>query len=189
MRDKNGSSSFGSGGAKDPRLEAIMKEAMQRSAADFEQIDEQYEREKEKERTDAANALALVPITEADLLRQRKQNRELLKMKAKMASAGGKNERDDSKSGRVFYDADANHVEDEGTFVTGLGIPGKSKKTKNRVAYEESKYFAYPEDELMDRVERAETEMKDMMRYLVDVENMMGGTDLEEIQRMLDCTR
>ena len=52
MRDKNGSSSFGSGGAKDPRLEAIMKEAMQRSAADFEQIDEQYEREKEKERTE-----------------------------------------------------------------------------------------------------------------------------------------
>ena len=41
MRDKNGSSSFGSGGAKDPRLEAIMKEAMQRSAADFEQIDEE----------------------------------------------------------------------------------------------------------------------------------------------------
>lgn len=49
--------------------------------------------------------MALVPITEADMKNQRKHNRELLKMKARMSSATGRH-RKGNKSNRVFYDAD-----------------------------------------------------------------------------------
>ena len=30
--------------------------------------------------------------------------------------------------------------------------------------------------------------MKDMMKYLNEVESMMGGNDLEQIKRMMKCT-
>lgn len=47
---------------------------------------------------------------------------------------------------------------------------------------ENAKYYDYPEEELIERAEKTETDMKDMMRYLNEVENMMAGTDLEEIR-------
>ena len=144
-----------------------MQEAMQRSQADFKVIDEQYEKDKQN-----VNSMALVPITEEDLKRQRKQNRDLLKMKAKMASTGNpKNNGDKSKSttGRVFYDADANAANaaaDNGTFVTGLGIPGNPKNDDYILSNnngEETKYYNYPEEELIEKVDRFEADMKDMM--------------------------
>jgi len=54
---------------------------------------------------------------------------------------------------------------------------------------ENAKYYDYPEEELIERAEKTETDMKDMMRYLNEVENMMAGTDLEEIRQMLACTK
>jgi len=71
--------------------------------------------------------MALVPFDDSGA---RKQNRELLKMKAKALAAGktkdGKEPEGGVKVGKVLFDIDAGA--DDGTFVTGLGIPGKSKK-------------------------------------------------------------
>lgn len=72
--------------------------------------------------------MALVPFDDSGA---RKQNRELLKMKAKALAAGktkdGKDAEGGVKVGNVLFDIDAG-ADDDGTFVTGLGIPGKSKK-------------------------------------------------------------
>lgn len=71
--------------------------------------------------------MALVPFDDSGA---RKQNRELLKMKAKALAAGktkdGKDAEGGVKVGKVLFDVDAG--DDGSTFVTGLGIPGKSKK-------------------------------------------------------------
>jgi hypothetical protein len=38
--------------------------------------------------------------------------------------------------------------------------------------------FLNEEDELLDMVDKQERDMKDMLRYLNEVEEMMGGNDL-----------
>ena len=59
--------------------------------------------------------MALVPVTYEH---QRKQRNDLLKMKAKALSGR-----------RPLYDADDN---EGGTFVTGLGIPGRREATDDQ---------------------------------------------------------
>lgn len=90
-------------------------------------------------------------------------------------------------NGKVIFDIDA-----EGdTFVTGVGIPGKKKKSKkSQIDPEEErdKYYDYPEDELLERVNKTEREMNDMMKYLDAVDSMMSGDDLAQIRRMLKYT-
>ncbi len=95
--------------------------------------------------------------------------------------------KDSKKVGKVIFDVDAGAEDDDGTFVTGLGIPGKRKKQK-AVHRIEEKFYARIEDELLDKVENTEKEMHDMMKYLNAVENMMSGDDLSQIRRMLDYT-
>ena len=185
---------------KDPRLQAIMEEVMQRTAADFSAIDSEVyrydiERDEKSQPSDHdyenadANCMALVPVTtdsEFDVNR-RKRNRELLKMQAKAASISNPDQ------AKVLYDIDGKEGGESSTFVTGGGIPGRKKKQKNkqqqRPAYdEEFKFYEYPEEELLDRVDKTEHEMQEMMRYLTSVEDMMVGDDLEQIRKMLDTT-
>ena len=106
--------------------------------------------------------MALVPVDDAA---ERKRNRELLKMQAKAMTSTTEDGKDPKKAGKVIFDADAN--EDDGTFVTGLGIPGKSKKGKATFKHDPNeKFYAKVEDELLDRVEKTEKDMHDMMKYL-----------------------
>ena len=125
--------------------------------------------------------MALVAFDEVG---QRKKNREHLKAKAKAIAS-----KDPKKVGKIIFDVDAEAAaaEDDGTFVTGVGIPGKKKKARQYTA-EELKDHMFPEDELMDRVDQTEKEMHAMMKYLNAVEDMMAGDDLEQIRRMLDYT-
>ena len=116
------------GGERDPRLEAIMEEVMQRTADDFYAIDSEY-REEDKDgksqdddddNDSDAYKMALVPVTSDTQfdVKRRKRNRELLKMQAKAISASNPEE-----AAKALYDA-----EDGSTFVTGGGIPGRVKK-------------------------------------------------------------
>jgi len=41
----------------------------------------------------------------------------------------------------------------------------------------EKKFYRFPEDELEDNIGNLEVEMKDMLAYLDDVDNMMGNDD------------
>ena len=108
-------------------------------------------------------------------------------MQAKAVSASNPD------SAKVLYDVDANDGNDGSTFVTGGGIPGRKSQTrkqkKQEPAYdEEVKFYDNLEEELLDRVDKTEQEMNEMMRYLASVEDMMGGNDLTEIYRMLETT-
>lgn len=154
---------------------------MRKSHQDFKAIDEDFAR-KEKEE-EMKNSMALVPVTFDN---QKKARNELLKMKAK-ALGGGSTK---AANGNVLFDIDA-----EGdTFVTGVGIPGKKTKKGKMVIFdptkedEENKFYAFPEDELMERVDKTEREMKEMMNYLNAVDDMMGGDDLAQIKKMLKYT-
>ena len=82
------------------------------------------------------------------------------------------------KVGKAIFDIDAEASGDSGTFVTGVGIPGKSNRRRREFTEEELKHYAFPEDELMERVDKTEQEMHQMMKYLNAVENMMSGDDL-----------
>ena len=53
---------------------------------------------------------------------------------------------------------------------------------------EEHKFYEYPEEELMERVDKTEHDMQEMMRYLASVEDMMYGDDLSEIKKQLEIT-
>ena len=41
------------------------------------------------------------------------------------------------------------------------------------------------EDELLDIVDKQERDMKDMLKYLNELEDMMGGNDLAQIRMMI----
>ena len=148
------------------------------------EIDEEFKSDNEDGQTNSdAYSMALVPVDEKAM---RKQRNERLKAKAKQIATG----QDSSNGGKVLYDADAG--DDAGTFVTGLGIPGtkkgKKKQEKALISREGEKFYASMEDELMDRVDQTEKDMKQMMSYLNSVEDMMAGDDLAQIRRMLDVT-
>ena len=156
--------------AADPRLEAIMEEVMQRTAAEFTAIDAEYEVDDDDdndsgtqklydENEDASNCMALVPVTsDAEFdVKRRRRNRELLKMQAKAVSTANPDE------AKVLYDIDDNANAAEGsTFVTGIGIPGKTKKQKRQQKAvsgkydEEHKFHETLEEELMEQVDKTE---------------------------------
>ena len=98
----------------------------------------------------------------------------------------GKTSEGGVKSGKVLFDIDAG-AEDDGTFVTGIGIPGRKGK-KAPAPSDDQKYYGSLEDELMDRVDNTEKDLHDMMKYLNQVEDMMAGNDLGHIRKMLDYT-
>lgn len=107
----------------------------------------------------------------------KKRRNERLKAVAKQVASGHT-----KKVGKVLFD-----IDEEGTFVTGVGIPGRSKN-KPRTAAEERELFMSEEDKLLESVNQTEKDMRDMMKYLDAVESSMGGDDLTQIRRMLTFT-
>jgi hypothetical protein len=67
------------------------------------------------------------------------------------------------------------------TFVTGGGVPGR-KERKDADEDSDDDLFMNEEDELLDIVDKQEKDMKDMLKYLNDVEEMMSGNDLAHIR-------
>lgn len=51
------------------------------------------------------------------------------------------------------------------------------------------KYYATEEDEMEDRVDTVEREMKEMLAYLDDVTAMMQGDDLKQISDMIQISK
>jgi len=64
----------------------------------------------------------------------------------------------------------------------------EGKRTDKEQA--EEKFYRFPEDELDDKVDDLDAEMKQMLAYLNDVESMMGNNDdLEQIKKMVDYSK
>ena len=118
--------------------------------------------------------MALVPVDEAEMKRRRN---ERLKAQAKRVAGG-----EAKKVGKVLFD-----IDEEATFVTGIGIPGRTK-SKPRTDEENRQLLMSEEDRLLESVNQTENDMKNMMKYLDAVENTMGGDDLTQIKRMLKFT-
>jgi hypothetical protein len=106
----------------------------------------------------------------------------MLKQKAKLITQGIPKQ---SNGARVLYDEDYLNPQKENTFVTGGGVPGKRKVVAGDEESDEDKYFLNEEDELLDIVDKQERDMKDMLKYLNEVEEMMGGNDLAQIRKMI----
>ena len=87
-----------------------------------------------------------------------------------------------SKDPKVLFDIDTG----ENTFITGGGVPGKKKFAEEE--FKEEKIYQNEEDKLLDDVDNLENGMKEMMKYLQEVESSMNGGDLEAIKRMMKCT-
>lgn len=68
---------------------------------------------------------------------------------------------------------------DEDTFITGGGLPGKKKKKFKSKQVELKKVYDYEEDELLDDLEKHENDMKEMMKFLTDCEDMIASNDLQ----------
>jgi hypothetical protein len=99
----------------------------------------------------------------------------MLKQKAKLLSQGMPKQ---SNGAKILYDEDLfQPPPKEKTFVTGGGLPGKRKAAGQEDSDEET-YYLNEEDELLDIVDKQERDMKDMLKYLNEVEEMMGGNDL-----------
>ena len=77
--------------------------------------DEAIEEEDEEEVEVPDYSWALVPVDDEKV---KKKRNELLKKKAKAVKANSKA----TRVGKVLFDVDT-----DGTFVTGVGIPGRSK--------------------------------------------------------------
>ena len=97
----------------------------------------------------------------------------MLKMKAKAMA---------SNDPKVLFDIDTG----ENTFITGGGLPGKKKFAEEEL--KEEKIYDNEEDKLLDDVDSLENQMKDMMKYLTEVESSLNGGDLEAIKKMMKCT-
>lgn len=89
-----------------------------------------------------------------------------------------------TRVGKVLFDIDEG---EEATFVTGIGIPGRSKNKPKQMPNDRD-LFMSEEDKLLDSVNQTEKDMKDMMKYLDAVEKSVSGDDLEQIRRMLKYT-
>lgn len=122
--------------------------------------------------TEEFNDMQLVPVTY-----DRKQRNELLKQKAKMMS----NPTKQANGAKILYEADL-PPQKEKTFVTGGGVPGRAKRMEED---SDDELFLNEEDELLEIVDKQEREMKDMLKYLNEVEEMMGGNDLAQIRQMM----
>ena len=110
---------------------------------------------------------------------QKKQRNALLKQKAKLLKGGPTKQ---SNGAKVLFDYDA-AMEKEHTFVTGGGLPGR--KRDGGESSDEDKFYLNDEDELLEQVEKHERDMNDMLKYLNEVEDMMGGNDLAQIRKMM----
>ena len=110
---------------------------------------------------------ALVPVDDEKV---KKKRNELLKKKAKAVKEKNKANR----VGKVLFDVDT-----DGTFVTGVGIPGKSKNQIHEADdQEEEKSYIDEEDMLLERVEQTSRDLHNMMKYMDKVENLMEGDTL-----------
>lgn len=84
---------------------------------------------------------------------------------------------------KVLYDEDLfQPAPKEKTFVTGGGLPGRKRRAEED---SDDDMFLNEEDELLDIVDKQERDMKDMLKYLNEVEEMMGGNDLAQIRQMI----
>ena len=106
----------------------------------------------------------------------KKQRNQLLKMKAK--AMGGNT----TGEPRILFD-----IDEQNTFITGGGVPGKKKKFQDEDRPME-KIYDNEEDKLLDDVDKMDDDMQKMMEYLNEVESMMGGSDLDSIRKMMKCT-
>lgn len=78
------------------------------------------------------------------------------------------------------------------TFLTGGGLPNKDKDSdeEDQIAtVKPPKHFKNEEDEMLDKVEGFEREMKEMLDYLNDVSDMMAGDDLSKISKMIKYSK
>jgi hypothetical protein len=74
--------------------------------------------------------------------------------------------------------------------LTGGGLPNKDKDSDDdEVVAPAKKHFKYEEDEMLDKVEGFELEMKQMLDYLNDVSDMMQGDDLSKISKMIKYSK
>ena len=83
-------------------------------------------------------SMALVPVDEAEMKRKRN---EKLKAQAKRVAAT-------TQVGKVLFD-----IDEEGTFVTGVGIPGQSKNKPPRPEINRDDLFMSEEDKLLRQVD------------------------------------
>ena len=110
---------------------------------------------------------ALVPVDDEKV---KKKRNELLKKKAKAVKANSKA----TRVGKVLFDVDT-----DGTFVTGVGIPGRSKNQLHETDdQEDEKQYIDEEDMLLDKVEQTSRDLHNMMKYMDKVENLMEGDTL-----------
>lgn len=96
---------------------------MRRSATDLKGAFGNYKDEGDEDVSKDGYSMALVPVDEAKM---KKQRNERLKNQAKQIADKSSGAGGPVKSGKVIFDVDAGA--DDGTFVTGVGIPGRSKK-------------------------------------------------------------
>ena len=127
---------------RDPRVDSIVDDVMRRSAAGFGKgidADEAYEQDDDQSMKTADNySMALVPVDEAEMKRKRN---EKLKAQAKRVAAT-------TQVGKVLFD-----IDEEGTFVTGVGIPGQSKNKPPRPEINRDDLFMSEEDKLLRQVD------------------------------------
>ena len=93
------------------------------------------------------------------------------------------------RAGATLFDIDAG----ADTFVTGGGLPGQARRRAHAQESDSdedgAKHFTNLEDELEDQVNGVERDMVEMMQFLNECEDMMGGNrDLQQIQAMIDCS-
>ena len=77
------------------------------------------------------------------------------------------------------------------TFLTGGGLPNKDKDSDDDELTKApvKKHFKHEEDEMLDKVEGFEREMKEMLDYLNEVSDMMRGDDLSKIAKMVKYSK
>ena len=158
------------GPAVDPRVSSIVDEVMRQSQADFKNMNykdqaiEEEDDEDEGEEVEVPDySWALVPVDDEKI---KKKRNELLKKKAKAVKDKSKQ----TRVGKVLFDVDA-----DGTFVTGVGIPGrtKNKELHETGDQEEQKQYIDEEDLLLEKIDRTEKDLYGMMKYMDKVEDLM----------------
>ena len=158
------------GPAVDPRVSSIVDEVMRQSQADFKNMNYKDQAIEEEDDEDDGEEVevpdyswALVPVDDEKI---KKKRNELLKKKAKAVKDKSKQ----TRVGKVLFDVDA-----DGTFVTGVGIPGrtKNKELHETGDQEEQKQYIDEEDLLLEKIDRTEKDLYGMMKYMDKVEDLM----------------
>ncbi len=76
----------------------------------------------------------------------------------------------------------------ESTFVTGGGLPGRQPKKQDEDSSDSFEQDEADEDRLLREVEQHEKDFNEMLEYLNDVDDMLHGSELQEIKRMKDIS-